>query len=486
MTMQRWEIEQAIQELEDLEGCQVQKITQSGPKELCLQIRRPGETLTLFLSIEPSHEFFCLVPRRPPSLPQPPTFCMTLRKHLLNARWLEAWTVGEDRILCMMLRRGEETYLLYMELVPRQGKWILCKENGEILQAFPASHPTRVLRPGVDYEPPEHEGGPPLQKQDNNIIELDTTQAFPFHDALYRKYVVTQEAERLERLRQAALRQRKSKLKKAKRLLGNLERDWLRCEATLEVERDAELLKHNLHMIQRGAKEVLVVDYYDPDMTERPISLDPALSPQANLQKLFHKIKRARRGISYITQRMEGVEEEIATYEEQIQTIKAIDSLEAMMDWVPGTTSQQGHKVSSRAQERKSYREFQSSDGKPIWVGRASKDNDELTLRIAKGNDLWLHVRGWAGSHVIVPLQRNESVPSETLVDAATLAVHFSQAKEQTHTDVMYTHVKYVKKPKGAPAGQVTVIQDKNIALRREPERLKRLLDTQDTGNSAS
>ena len=383
------------------------------------------------------------------------------------------------------MRRGDDIYNVYIEMIPRQGRWILCNENNEILQAFPASHPTRVLRPGVDYEPPVFEGTPPTPPSNQEFDDLDTSQAFPFHHKLFQTYVVAHDEERLERLRKAAIKQRKGKLKKAKRLLSNLERDWLRCEATLERENDAELLKHNLHAIKRGASEVAVVDYYDPDMAERSIALDPALSPQANLQKLFHRIKRAKRGITIITQRMEQVEEEVVTYQEQLEAIKVIDNMDAMMEWVPNASPQSSGSNKPKEQQRRGYREFRSSDGKVIWVGRTSRDNDELTLRTAKGNDMWLHVRGWAGSHVIVPLQRNEAITSETLVDAASLAVHYSQAKEQTHTDVMYTHVKYVRKPKGAPAGQVTVIQDKNIALRREPERLKRLLSTQ-TGPDAS
>ena len=100
-------------------------------------------------------------------------------------------------------------------------------------------------------------------------------------------------------------------------------------------------------------------------------------------------------------------------------------------------------------------------------------------MRIAKGNDLWLHVGGGRpGSHVIIRLPKQKTASLETLLDAAVLAVHFSKARGESRIDVIYTQKKHVRKPKGLPAGAVVPAQTKTITVQREDDRLRRLLDS--------
>jgi predicted ribosome quality control (RQC) complex YloA/Tae2 family protein len=111
-----------------------------------------------------------------------------------------------------------------------------------------------------------------------------------------------------------------------------------------------------------------------------------------------------------------------------------------------------------------------------IWVGRNARDNDTLTFRFARGNDLWLHARGQTGSHVVVPGTGEAGPDGETLLDAAELAAHFSAARGEAFVEVASTRCKYVRKAKGAAPGAVTFSQERTIGLRHEPERLTRLL----------
>jgi predicted ribosome quality control (RQC) complex YloA/Tae2 family protein len=111
-------------------------------------------------------------------------------------------------------------------------------------------------------------------------------------------------------------------------------------------------------------------------------------------------------------------------------------------------------------------------------VGRSARGNDELTLRFARGNDLWLHARGLKGAHVVVP-EPGEAPDARTLLDAALLAAHFSSARGQDAAEVEWTRRKHVRKPKGAAAGSVIVSQDKTIRVRPEPERLAELLKSE-------
>ena len=113
----------------------------------------------------------------------------------------------------------------------------------------------------------------------------------------------------------------------------------------------------------------------------------------------------------------------------------------------------------------KGARLFISSDGFEILVGKASKDNDYLTFRVAKSNDLWLHAADYAGSHVVVKNPNRAEIPAKTLVEAAELAAFYSQAKNHPKAAVHYTTKKFVNKPKGASAGLVSLSSFKTILV---------------------
>jgi predicted ribosome quality control (RQC) complex YloA/Tae2 family protein len=122
------------------------------------------------------------------------------------------------------------------------------------------------------------------------------------------------------------------------------------------------------------------------------------------------------------------------------------------------------------------YRTFRSLAGIPILVGRGAAENDALTVRVARGNDLWLHVRGVSGAHVVVRLDRGKVPDQETLLDAAHLAAHFSDARGAAQVEVAWTRAKHVRKPRGAAPGAVSYSQERVVLLRLEAARIERLL----------
>jgi predicted ribosome quality control (RQC) complex YloA/Tae2 family protein len=109
-------------------------------------------------------------------------------------------------------------------------------------------------------------------------------------------------------------------------------------------------------------------------------------------------------------------------------------------------------------------------------VGKGAEENDALTVRVARGNDLWLHARGLPGAHVVVRIEKGRAPDQDTLLDAAHLAAHFSDARGAPQVEVVSTRAKYVRKVKGAAPGAVTYSQEKVLFLRVEPGRVERLL----------
>ncbi len=131
-----------------------------------------------------------------------------------------------------------------------------------------------------------------------------------------------------------------------------------------------------------------------------------------------------------------------------------------------------------RPSRARPWREYRSIDGWRILVGRDAKGNDRLTTREARPHDRWLHVRGAAGSHVVVPTPPGKTVPLGTLLDAAELAVHFSDRRGAPRAEVDHVERRHVAKPRKAPPGTVVLQQAKTLLLESDPARRDRLLTT--------
>jgi predicted ribosome quality control (RQC) complex YloA/Tae2 family protein len=131
---------------------------------------------------------------------------------------------------------------------------------------------------------------------------------------------------------------------------------------------------------------------------------------------------------------------------------------------------------SRRPLPRPPYRAFLGASGARILVGRGAAHNDALTLHVARPRDLWLHAKGHTGAHVVVPLDKGASCSPDVLVEAAHLAAHFSEAREERVVEVEYTPRRYVRKPRRSAPGLVVLDREKVILLRREDAILQGLL----------
>jgi predicted ribosome quality control (RQC) complex YloA/Tae2 family protein len=146
---------------------------------------------------------------------------------------------------------------------------------------------------------------------------------------------------------------------------------------------------------------------------------------------------------------------------------------------VPVTAPKEEARKRRQAGVRLPYREFMTGDSSAVLVGRGAADNDRLTLRVARPHDLWLHARGVTGAHVVVRLAKGKSCSPDALVDAATLAAHFSDLRGESVVDVLYTPRRFVHKRKGSPVGSVTLEREKVMPVRIEAARLQRLLENE-------
>ncbi len=233
-----------------------------------------------------------------------------------------------------------------------------------------------------------------------------------------------------------------------------------------------ELLTQNLFRIPRGAKSATLTEYTAEGPREVEIPLDPKKGAREQAEWHFHQYRRLLRGVEHAERRWLELEAEREKLDREADRIRALpeEALWKHLDLLSAAARR------NERPEARPYKEFLSADGSRIWVGKGAEANDALTFKVARAQDVWLHARGLPGSHVVVPLEKHQELLPEVLLDAAHLALHFSQAKGEPRAEVSYVKAKFLRKVKGGPPGRVTYTREKTFLCRVEPERIERLL----------
>ncbi len=246
----------------------------------------------------------------------------------------------------------------------------------------------------------------------------------------------------------------------------------------LDHQRPPEELGHllmaNLHRMETGFERIEVEDYYN-DGRPLTIKLKPDLTPQANAERFYDKQKAVKHKRQHLQHMQEEATVKLAALDEleaEYRSLTRLKDIERFLKKHPKLLGQKQQKEKDAPAEP--YWQF-SLRGYDILVGKNAKKNDRLTFGVARKNDLWLHAKDVAGSHVVLRLQRDETPPVDVLEYAAGLAAWHSKLKNASMVPVIYTRRKYVRKPgKGAPPGLVSVQKEDVIMI--EPERPKHVL----------
>lgn len=294
-----------------------------------------------------------------------------------------------------------------------------------------------------------------------SVIELTHQQGkrvyfHNVHDMLDRFYRgkaerdrVKQQASDLEKLLRNELNKNKKKLKKLTNSLKDAEKAKI-------YQHYGELLTANMHEAKQGQKEITVVDYYDPNLKEITIPLDPQKTPSENAQNYFKKYQKLKNSIAIVKEQRKKTEEEITYLETLIQQLQlaALKDIEEIREELveQGYFKKRAKKTEKKKQQKPKFEQYLSSEGIPIYVGKNNKQNDYLTNKLARKNDTWLHTKDIPGSHVII---RSEKFGEKTLMEAANIAAYFSKGRHSGQVPVDYTFVRHVKKPNGAKPGYV-------------------------------
>ena len=263
----------------------------------------------------------------------------------------------------------------------------------------------------------------------------------------------------------ALLRPAKAALEKLELKKQRLLEDLLRAEDSDRYRLYGELLTANLGKIVQGMKEIRVVNYYDG--SEVIIPIDPRWSPSKNAQSYYKRYSKAKTAVTEKKKQLDDTENNIdylessITFIENAKTIAGLEELQAELEDT-GFIRRRRTKGQKPPRFKAAPKEYVTSDGFTVLVGRNNRENDVLTLEIASKGDYWLHTKDIPGSHVIMRTQGRE-ISEQAIYEAAALAALNSKAKNSENVPVDYVPVRYVKKPSGAKPGKVIFTHNRTV-----------------------
>jgi len=301
--------------------------------------------------------------------------------------------------------------------------------------------------------------GTPKQFAFCPIREYGTCLRAESFTALMDQYYIVRDRKDAMRQKSQALRKTVSNLlQRVNRKLAIQEKELA---ATLDRERLRQLgdiVTANLHKIVKGQTTLEAEDFYDPEMAVIQIPISPILSPQQNAAKFYKDYTRMKNAQKELTHQMElGRQEQsyLGSVLEELNRAETDAELEEIRQELHagGYVRLDGAKKRMRQSKLQPMR-FESTDGYPIYVGRNNRQNDELTFRLARKDDIWLHAQKVHGSHVIISCGGTKP-PDDTVTQAAQLAAFYAESVGGQNIPVDVTPVKQVKKLAGAKPGMV-------------------------------
>ena len=488
MSLTLADLEAVLGEIQpNLIGGWIQKIHQPRDLAFTLDIRSPGASISVYICVEPRLARLHFVSQKYPNPSTPPPFCQFLRAHLEGGRIEDITQQPGDRLVYVKIRKDEKIYTLVVALLGNRANVLLLNDKHMLLRSVKESR----LQIGERFVPPVTRSSPSSQfpstwREDKNSNPSPSqakdrfSAQYPVSASMEVYYRKKEQEDNQRMLHDQQLAYTRKSLKVAKGKLRALQEDLNKTERYREYARYGELMKSALHTLRKGQETVTLTDYFDPALPTLTLPLDTAKDPVRNMEDYFRKYHKYLGSQEHLLPRIEIQQQTVKTLEKQLTQIeKGIINPD-----FPPKVSKKNQPIATprpsklRPAPAQGYRSYTSADDIAILVGKTAKDNDHLTFKVGKPDDLWLHARGTPGSHVIVRLEKGQMVPHETLKDAATLTLWFSDLRKSGKGEVIYTLRKYVKKAKGQKPGAVQVTRDKSIWIECKTERLERLKGT--------
>lgn len=292
-------------------------------------------------------------------------------------------------------------------------------------------------------------------------------------DLFYRKKEELQELNAQKKILTSELRKQLKKLKQALKHISQ------KLNETRDLEKYrlwGELLSAYMYMVKPGMKQITLPNYAQGGETDIP--LNEKYSPSRNAQNYFHRYKKLYATRRIFEKRKQDIINEIEYIENELVNIENCESLDDLKEIYREVNKQgyiKGHIKSVPMQKKSEPLKFRSSDGFVIYVGKNNRQNDLLTLKKARPDDMWFHAKNIPGSHVIVE-NKSGKVSDKSITEACILAAYFSKARNGSNVPVDYTLKKFVKKPAGAKPGFVIYDHHKTMFVTPDKKIIDKLI----------
>ena len=481
---------------ENLSGKKINKITKNTEVSLSIYF---GKTELVF-SCNPSFPICYIADSKESILENTVGLAANMRKHLLNAMLTDVQQLGFDRILCFKFAKINElgeikNYSIYFEIMGKYSNFIFTDEDDRIIDLLKRfsleENRLRALFPGLnisDFNSFTHLLNTPSQPKiflnKGRIVlgsvldiipkgkEYDEAVSFDSFREAINFYINSENlSSSFDTLKTQLLDNINKRIKKNMRIISLLEEEVIEKQDFIKYKEQGDILAASIYTLKKGMSSLETYDFYNNK--EISIPLDPQITPQENLEKLYKKYNKLKRGMEANKRRFMEINEEL----------DYLNSIKLFIDNSPSTDNlkliqeeliSQGYiKIQQKKGNRKKqvkeigYGVLEFENFK-ILYGRNNIENDNLTFKVAAKDDIWLHSKNIPGSHVII---KTDEITDEILLKGAEVAAYFSKSSVGDKISVDYTKKRYINKPKGGKPGFVTYENEKNILIEK-PEKL--------------
>lgn len=470
MSLNWKEIDLILSEL-PLKGSLVRNIYQPDHHSLILELYNRGGNLRLYISLLTGFTRLHTIKQKPKSPSKPQRFVSFLKAHIRNGRITDAEQPGSDRIVRINIKRYTEEAVLWIRLWGGAANIIVTDSSGKILDAF-FRRPKRGEISGGYYKPAadlKQEGS--CKSLTNKTYTIrDMPGEGSFNERIGKYYSSIEEDGERKQITASLIQAINIR---ENRLLSTIEKLEKKREKYKNYSRYRELgdiIKASMHKLTKGDTWLKTEDFFNDNRTI-DIELDKRLSPAGNAEYFYKKYRKAKSGLGKISGEIDIHRNNFKLLEEKKNII--LDQ---------NTEIRELYELKSEFKTKTTTHKNLSSTGLTFYshgfiitVGRSAKENDELLRRYARGNDYWFHVRNHPGGYVFIRSKSGKSIPLEAMLDAANLAIYYSKSKSSGQGDIYYTQVKYLRRVKNGKTGLVIPTHEKNLFVKFQPERIKRL-----------
>lgn len=454
------ELELLLSEL-PLENSYIQKVTEHSVHSFTLSMfSREEKAWLLYFEIATPDAVVCRTEKMRKKAEGAQRFTQYMRAHFTGRKVTSVRQLPFDRAFVMKLTNSEDTISVLVRLFSGIGANIIVMDEDDTILELMYRRPQRGEEKGRKLVIDER------TSEGDKHFEVRPWEGDSFNrfiDEHGRAKATAEENDRqLERLQE-------KRDKELAMLSERLRRQEERVKATSvyeEARKAADILSASIHLVSKGMSRIELPDW---DGNIMAISLDPALSPNENLEKLYQRYRKDKKTYQMALEEAEETRKVIRDTEEKYNALIEEGNMQKI-------SRENAKEDRSRIQQDTRPGIRVNVSGWDIIIGRSAKENDEILRRDAKGMDIWMHTRDYSGAYVIIKAKRDKTVPLPVLLDAASLAIHYSKAKKNGKADLYYTYVKFLRRAKDGPKGLVIPTQEKNLSAALDEKRVKEIL----------